>query len=261
MQPPKRLTHFLCIPLLTPTSTPQLSVSLAAFRTDPKATQSSDNPKGIPEKAIRPLGTLHLTLGVMSLLTKERVDGALALLKSLDIPSLLAAAAAAASPPLSRAAQSKGTESKEKEDAKLTTLRVTLQGLKSMHDPTSTSIMYAAPVDPSGQLQTFAEALRDVFTASEFLIAESRPLLLHATIVNTVYVPGVRGVGRGQGKRKGKLTLDVRDVLERYKGCEWMRDVRLEKLAICRMGAKKEVDGEGRETGEEAYVVEGERDL
>jgi activating signal cointegrator complex subunit 1 len=73
-----------------------------------------------------------------------------------------------------------------------------------------------------------------------------------------VYVPGVRGRGSGQGhghgKNRAKLTIDATELLEEYEDFEWMKDVRVDTVAICRMGAKK---GEGR-SGEESYVVEGE---
>lgn len=87
---------------------------------------------------------------------------------------------------------------------------------------------------------------------AELLIEDNRSLLLHATIVNTVYVPGVRGKGSGHGNSKAKLTLDATELLEDYEGFVWMEGVRLEKVAICRMGAKK------NEAGDEEYVVEGE---
>ncbi|ODA83786.1 hypothetical protein RJ55_02302 [Drechmeria coniospora] len=56
MPPP---THFLCIPL----SSPSLARSWASFRADVAGTEAY----GVPEDAVRPLGTLHLTLGVMRL--------------------------------------------------------------------------------------------------------------------------------------------------------------------------------------------------
>jgi len=58
----------------------------------------------------------------------------------------------------------------------------------------------------------------------------------------------VRGKGNGSntghGNNKAKLTFDARDLLEDCEDWEWMRDVRLEKVAICRMGAKVNGDGE-----------------
>jgi activating signal cointegrator complex subunit 1 len=250
---PKRLTHFLCIPLVTPTSRLQLQKSLQAFCSDVKDDRTPENPNGIPEKAIRPLGTLHLTLGVMSLLTPERIDGALALLRSLDIPSLISLPSTA--PALTPGA-------KEPKPAPQP-LKITLRGLQSMHPPSKTSVLYSSPSDPDSRLYTFCSALRAAF--SDFLAPDGRPLLLHATIVNTVYVPGVKErsgrPGARHGKQTARMTIDAREVLERYEETVWMEDCMVEKVAVCRMGARRVRDAEGRETGEEEYVVEGEVEI
>ncbi len=101
------LTHFLCLPLLTPTSTPQLQASLAHLKSVTEALQPAveDANAGagagartrppqttrplVPPAAFRPLGTLHLTLGVMSLKEPARLQGALRLLEDLDLEGLL----------------------------------------------------------------------------------------------------------------------------------------------------------------------------
>jgi activating signal cointegrator complex subunit 1 len=233
--PPPRLTHFLCIPLVTPHSRPQLQSSLNTFRKDvaDPARTLSDLYDVIPEEAIRPVGTLHLTLGVMSLPSHERVDSAVKLLMSLDLRKLLAY-------------QSSGSvdERKGKEaEVRSKDLRLTLRGLTAMHKPSETSILYAPPVDEDQRLNSFCQKVWNVFKEAGFLVPESRPLLLHATIVNTIYVPGTKARG-GHGRN--------RDHLETYKDFRWMSDVKLEKVAICRMGEKK------LENGEVEYTVEGE---
>jgi len=170
----------------------------------------------------------------MSLLTPARVEAALTLLRTLDLRGQmasrerLAAAGASSRPPQS----------------------ITLRGLESMHDPAKTSVLYAAPVDEDQTLHGFCYKLREAFEAADLLVPDTRPLLLHATIVNTVYVGGRRSGDRGQ--RPPRLTIDAREMLYEYENFEWMRDVRIEKVAICRMGAR-EVAG-----GDEEYVVEGE---
>jgi activating signal cointegrator complex subunit 1 len=161
-----------------------------------------ENPDGIPEAAVRPLGTLHLTLGVMSLLSQERVESALALLKSLNLKEMLSNAA--------------NQGSKEKEE-----LRITLKGLKSMHTPSSTSTLFAPPVE-SPSLLRFCKQLKEAFEKAELLVPDSRPLLLHATVVNTIYVPGVKGKGVGHGKRKAKLTFDASELLEDWEDFTWV---------------------------------------
>jgi len=163
----------------------------------------------------------------MSLLTQEEIESALRLLGSLKLKEML-------------------SERSEQ-------LRVTLRGLSSMHTPSKTSILYAAPADNEKRLQSFCEKLKEAFVASDLLVPDTRPLLLHATIVNTIYVPGIRrGNGSGHGKNRAKMTVDAREILERYEGFEWMSDVTVEKVAICRMGAQK------MEDGNEEYVVEGD---
>ena len=51
------------------------------------------------------------------------------------------------------------------------------------------------------------------------------------------------------------MTVDAREVLDKYEDEVWMEDVEVEGVQICRMGAKKRiVDGEE----DEAYEVEAE---
>lgn len=236
MPPSPRLTHFLCIPLVTPASRPQLQASLQSFRND-VAQATAQNPSGIPERAVRPAGTLHLTLGVMSLLTPARIEAALTLLRSLDLRGQMP----------SREGQFSGTLS-----SRPAPLTVTLRGLNSMRDPATTSVLYAAPVDEDGSLYEFCIGLKRAFQEVDLVVPEARPLLLHATVINTVYVQG-RGTRSGQGKgRASRLTINATEMLHKYENFEWMRDISIEKVAICKMGAIP-VGG-----GDEEYVVEGE---
>lgn len=238
MPPHPKLTHFLALPLTTTLSRPQLTQSLTKFTEAVTNKSTAENPDGIPSKAIRPVGTLHLTLGVMSLLDEKRVEGALEVLKKLDLKRMLPGAKAEGG------ASSNG-------------MQVTLKGLESMHDPSNTSVLYSAPVDESGRLQVFCQNLKDVFVGEGFIVEEDRPLLLHATILNTVYVPGVRGKGSGgHGKKKARLTIDAREILEDWEEFVWVKDVRLESVALYKMGARK-VEG----SEDEEYFVEGSVEL
>jgi activating signal cointegrator complex subunit 1 len=122
-----------------------------------------------------------------------------------------------------------------------------------MQNPSKASVLYAPPVDQHGVLQTFGEQVRKVFLDEGLLTEEDRPLLLHATLVNTIYVRS--GGRRGAGGKKERITLDARAALDRYDDQVWMKDVTLEKIAICKMGAKKvSVDG----IEDEEYEIEAE---
>ena len=101
--PPKRppLTHFLCLPLVTAQSSSRWNAALQHINAEIVQQLASQEtlavPKNastgqIPAKALRPLGTLHLTIGVMSLADTERIEAAAHLLQSLDLRRLLEAA-------------------------------------------------------------------------------------------------------------------------------------------------------------------------
>ncbi|KAM0310875.1 hypothetical protein ACHAO8_007719 [Botrytis cinerea] len=207
----------------------------------------------------------------MSLESPERIQGATSILNGIF-----------SSPSIPTGKAQEGTEEREKETEtdkrEIQLPNITLTSLHPMHQPWSTSILYTSPQDPHSHLQTFCQSLKDTFTTAGFMLPEEkgRGLLLHATIVNTIYVRGVRqnsdtgtratrtgnargnqGRGRGgsssgHGKHKARLTFDARDIISKYADFTWMRDVRVEKVAICRMGAKKKGDGD------EEYEVEAE---
>ncbi|OTB04148.1 hypothetical protein M426DRAFT_11774 [Hypoxylon sp. CI-4A] len=241
MPPRPSPTHFLCLPLITAASRRQLSASLSAFSAD----VTSPDSFAIPEQAVRPLGTLHLTIGVMSFPKDEGLDKAVALLKTLVPRKIMAGV---------RLAEADSAQtSKEPSGPLPPLLSVTLKGLHSMQPSASkASVLYAPPIDIEGTLQRFCENLRSAFQEAGLMAEENRPLLLHATIMNTIYV---KGRDRKGGKRHEKLTIDARGILDRYDNYVWMENAPVEKIAICKMGAKRQDDGD------EAYEVEAEIDL
>ena len=231
---PKRppLTHFLCFPLVTEESRPQLEASLLTFRNaisnnvntasaagidrlDPhvsglsaaKSPEKADPPlsSSLPDKAVRLLGTLHLTLGVMSLTTDDRVQSAIDLLNSLLIPNMLEGSVPTSNDPVgidrtahstderagsttsvlpgidqtseqSQApmkvpsqAPSSATE-KETLRTELSTepIIVSLKSLLPMQAVEKTSVLYAAP-EPSERLLRLGSHLQSVFTQHEYM--------------------------------------------------------------------------------------------
>lgn len=101
---PKRppLTHFLCIPLVTETSKVQLEASLLQFQASVSTKfldglPANNTPREFGEppraplispKAIRPIGTIHFTLGVMSLENGNKVQEAVDYLESLNLSNM-----------------------------------------------------------------------------------------------------------------------------------------------------------------------------
>lgn len=253
---PPPLTHFLCIPLVTPTSRPQLSASLASFRDD--VTSATDvGGFELPAEAVRPVGTLHLTLGMMSFPRSEGLSRAVELLQSLQPRETLAGLER----PVMPGAAVSGEEG-EGQGQQKTTPRVllTLRGLHAMQKPEKTTVLFAPPSDPEGLLQQFAERIKAAFADAQLLVPDDRPLLLHATLVNTVYVRGGRNGPKGKGRKwERNVIRDAQAMMDRYEDQVWMDKVPLEKIAICRMGAKPvEEDGVAVDV---AYEVEAEIDV
>ncbi|CAG8899360.1 unnamed protein product [Penicillium egyptiacum] len=277
-----QLTHFLCLPLINTKSLPQLDASLAAFKTahlaapGPAAQSSSEGQGdtfrlGLPSTAFRPLGTIHLTLGVMSLTNKERLDEALAFFQTLDLADLMNEAERATAHTQQKSAPDQSSP-----------LTVSLESLHALPQGKSATILHASPVDPTGRLLPFCIKLRDKFIEAGFIQNEPdrrparrqknprfvqdnhqasesatvssdaslhqqesqnssepqevsknqepsiivitrepkpRPLLLHATLVNTIYVHGRQGQNKdANGKYPPKrLTFDARNLISQYR--------------------------------------------
>ncbi|KAL8947691.1 MAG: hypothetical protein Q9222_006059 [Ikaeria aurantiellina] len=321
------LTHFLCLPLtsssavvsqwqaslkrfsadISPTSPPLSSSSPSTSTATSTATPPSSNilpstgsarKQTIPLKAVRPVGTLHLTIGVMSLGDKGAVERAVGCLKgAVEEVWQGGERADRAAAPVTDLAEDTNTTSPP--PSTTSPLTLAFAGLESMHSPRSTSFLYVPPEDRSGRLYPFCEGLKKRFVREGLMVDEKRGLRLHATVLNTIYAgkvfiggnkstggdgereaevvedrvqgneegdgdgaeeqrPSVAESKRGKkGKRKKQVVkFDARELLERYKECVWARDVEVEKVAICEMGAKEVVDeSTGEVVGEEYREV------
>ena len=285
------LTHFLCLPLLTTTSIPQLQESLSLFKqsvTRPAKSQIPANEDAdatasttkavIPEKAFRPLGVLHLTLGVMSLRSGEKMNAAKDFLESLNLSELLVESG---SHPVesnhgkdvsrvNNIAQM-GLDSPQSESAGtapacLETLKgvvtppslprpklsveplvISLQGLQAFPGPHKATVLHCPPHDQTSRLYPFCSKLKQIFTEAGLLEPDTRPLVLHATIVNTVYAKKVR---RYEKRRTDAISFDATEIMRTYNekvGIEtgsaagefvWANDILIDRVRICEMGAK-----------------------
>lgn len=211
----------------------------------PPPTASSNRPPLIPPRALRPASTLHFTLGVMSLATPFLLRSAISLLESLSLSLPLPAS----SPPI-----------------------IDLTSLSPLppNAPARCTALYISP-SPLSPLQTLGTAIRDRFIDAGLVVAEPkrRELLLHATVMNTIYASdGRRGKGTcqqegdgkgggGKNKRGKRVTVDARRLLQPGEGGEegqgwkdtvWASEVKVGRVGIFEMGAKKVF--EERETAE-----------
>lgn len=122
-----------------------------------------------------------------------------------------------------------------------------------MGSPSSTTVLYAAPDDTASRLHNLCTAIREVFKSANLLVNEDRPLLLHATIINTIYnQPPRHSDPKGDAEVQGSnrrpnrppKRIDATKLVGKYAGFEWAKGIRVEKVSICKMGAQKiVVDG------------------
>jgi len=108
-----RLTHFLCLPIVV--QSPVFQAHLNTFKNELQTVHTSNSgTRGVPASAVRPPGTLHFTLGVMTLDDGNRA-------RAIDVLRGLVG------------------------DSDGRGLRVTLKGLRSMGRENETSVLYMPP--------------------------------------------------------------------------------------------------------------------
>lgn len=108
-----------------------------------------------------------------------------------------------------------------------------LSGLHTTRIRTSTSTLYASPSPLVSPLHTLCQSLRELFLHANLLIPESRPLLLHATVFNTLYC--------AKKPEKGKK-INAEALMEKWEQRKWVGDMKVGRVAIWEMGAKVDVE-------------------
>lgn len=196
---------------------------MTAFRADVTNINAAEP---LPPDAVRPPGTMHITLGVMSLPQPAQLERATALLRGLRPRDILVETRAA----LRRRSWGLAGPAASQER----NVWLTLKGLYAMQSPVSTGVLYAQPLDAAGQgaglLYAFCQAVRQRFIDAGLMEAERRPFLLHATVVNTTHVK--------QARPRERLLLDAQALLDEYAEHVWLDRHEVRTLAICKMGAK-----------------------
>jgi len=181
----------------------------------------------------------------MSLLTPERLEAACSFLRDLDISNLLKQAEASIPAESTSTSEESPIETQDHDSTTKTQpqpLETSLSGLHAMQHPSKTSCLYISPTASSPPLTPFALSLQTAFRTAGFLLPDTRALELHATIISTIYARLASSGKMRWTKDSGKI--DASALIGRYKDYEWAKDVRIERVAICEMGAKKITEGE-----------------
>lgn len=185
-------THFLCLPLVNDVSLPQFETSISSFQAAYPPVPLADLPHSrdatvpgpsrplIPHGAFRPVGTLHLTIGAMSLQHKDRLNEALSFFRSLDLRALMHEAERTAvelrkKQPASKDSPHGAHTSSMSAPSPVVPSDEFLISLESLHAlprAKTATVLHAAPVDPTGRLYPFCVMLRDKFIEAGFIVGE-----------------------------------------------------------------------------------------
>lgn len=211
---------------------------------------ANEQTRVVPPGAVRPVGTIHFTLGVMHLPTPSDVERAVAFLQNLDVAPLTSTSRPQQQP-----------------------LAIDLVGLKPLPSASRATVLFIEPAAGASRerLQRLVQGVKDAFVKAKpiSLMMEERKgreeVLLHATIVNTIYAR--QGARKGKGRER--LTMDVRGLVggegqegeervERdWRNSVWAKGVEVGRLCICEMGAERvRAPRTGMSTGEERVVVD-----
>lgn len=229
VRPP--LTHFLCVPLINAASRPRFEASLRKFNEDlsayPATAQLANS------QVVRPVGSLHLTLGVMSLASPGRVRAAMEFLSSLDIEGII------------RDVTSTLDRPQTTQCNRDLCIRMSIQGLEARPPANRTSVLWVPISHPL--LMQVCLRLRKLFQDAGYMMAETRPLKLHATVLNTIY-----SKGRQHNNGRARLCIDARNIVQDMGDRMWAEHITLDRVALCEMGTQPVKDRNGRAI-DEAY--------
>ena len=206
------VTHFLAIPLVTPTSRTQVSDSFTCLWNDLAAI-------GVPTSAIRPLGLLHLTLDVpLSLNTSERMAKAKKILHQISIKT-----------------------SEDDINNSMASPSVSISGLFCMPGKEAEAFSLSTKVyDPTHRVRKWRLRLAHAYQAA-YLCPELRQPKPRDASVRLVHIPHsteiIPSIWEPEKLRNRPLPpFDARGLLERYKDHLWVENAPLERVSICKIG-------------------------
>lgn len=249
------LSHFLCMPIATAESRPQLEKSLHQFRTDPSTSK-------VPSGAHRPLQTLHLPIRALSLHTPGQIEAACRHLRSLDIDSLLRHTSRTTpettddvrGTPQERAAVHHQSSSLPfSKNSRSPSLTVTLSGVFGEHlrargpFPDRGSLnyrLYTKYADYTSRIVPFVNEIKCSFDAAGFHIPTYRDQSYKSLVIllstKHAWSRSKKLVEHHELPHRLRQTepplFETKEIIEKFENFVFAKDLKLEKLCLCEMG-------------------------
>ena len=250
------MTHFLCFPLLDQYSRPVLRESLGQLRRDSKSV--------ISESAFRPLGTLHISLGVLALSHPRQFAYAKEFLSGLNIREMLKTGMVYSDKGIQLGQGPMSTKEHihmGSSHGELQPLTVTLSSLHSPDPDAAAHRLSISAIDISGRLGPLWAAAKRVcgwadhsnpkpghegFKTTREAAASSVFSIQVVSVPShrTDYIPS--RIQPGKFHKKPGPMFDARKLIEQYENKVWAKDVRIGRLSVCRLGLAPAVDRDGR---------------
>ncbi|KAI8374749.1 kinase A anchor protein [Radiomyces spectabilis] len=198
-----RPTHFLSFPL----SSPLITRKLGEFQSS--VLSSTFQCKGIDPSIMVLSANLHLTLGVFKLLNQAEIEKAVRFLKD-TIPGVI-----------DNILQKK-------------LLSVHLKQLATMQtNQADAHVLYVQVHDETQEkvLKDVCTAIIDAMVEEGFMVRDTRPLKLHATLINT----SNRASSSGASKDEKRQPFDARPIMKSFSHLD-LGVAHLDKLHLMKMG-------------------------
>ena len=246
------LTHFLAIPLVTPTTRPQIRDSFKCLWDDLAAI-------GAPTDAIRPLGLLHLSLRTsLSLKTTGHMDKAIEILEEFSIEKTLPKMhESSTSGNLSRHSSSLLPISNHNTNNSMAPPSVSISSLFCTPGKEAVALGLGAKVyDATHRVRDWKVRLAHAYQAAglspgpkgpcdpQVRAAMNENLKSYDSTVRLMKICSSTEVAPCKWMPEKLVnphlrSIDVRDILERYKDHVWIENAPLERASICKIGFDK----------------------
>ena len=230
------VTHFLAIPLVTPTSRTQVSDSFKCLWDDLAAI-------GVPTNAIRPLDLLHQNLSIpLSLKTSERMDKAIKILQQVPIKGIQPTShKSSTSRDLYRPVPCASPTSEDDINNSMASPSVSISGLFCIPGKEAEALSLSTKVyDPTHRVRKWRLRLAHAYQAAGLSPGLRPPKPCDAS-VRLVKIPSstevIPGIWEPEKLRSRPLPpFDARGLVERYKDHLWVENAPLERVSICKIG-------------------------
>ena len=252
------MTHFLCFPLTTTHSQPQLRQTLHHFKNDPSTSK-------IPSDAYRPLQTLHIPIRLLSLPTADRVKAACHHLQTLNINSMLRNIPRMIPDRINRVRQTQqetlsicpeSSSSDLSTESVSPSLTVTLSGVDSFKPlPGKGSLhwrLQASCTDTTSRINPFLDEIKQSLDLAGFQIPKLRlpqpeTIVLLSTMSSRPheFIPDSKQPGKY--RRVLPPLFETGDIIQKFKNFVFAEDIRLERLSLCELGLQKQIERFGAE--------------